>query len=46
VFVAEYYNGSIDAVRVAIVDGVKFSTDKWYELDNDGNWKEAENQQD
>ena len=47
VFVAEYYKDyTFVGMRVAIVDGVEFSTDKWYELDDDGNWKEAENQQD
>ena len=47
VFAAEYYKDYIFVgMRVAIVDGMEFSTDKWYELDADGNWKEAENQQD
>ena len=47
VFVAEYYKDyTFVGMRVAIVDGINFTTDKWYELDADGNWKEAENQQD
>ena len=47
VFAAEYYKDYIFVgMRVAIVDGINFTTDKWYELDDDGNWKEAENQQD
>ena len=47
VFVAEYYKDfTFVGMRVAIVDGINFTTDKWYELDADGNWKEAKNQQD
>ena len=47
VFAAEYYKDyTFVGMRVAIVDGINFTTDKWYELDADGNWKEAENQQD
>ena len=48
VFVAEYYkdNTLFVGMRVAVVDGLEFLPDKWYELYADGNWKEAENQQD
>ena len=47
VFAAEWrINNVFIGMRVAVVDGVNIKEDVWYDLDDNGEWKEADNQQD
>ena len=47
VFAAEWWrNHEFAGMRVAVVDGINIEEDMWYDIDDKGEWKEADNQQD